>query len=65
MSNQYPDRIPYDSWINSQLSIARHYGSCTLNGDTYVLDYDSCTPTIENGEELYKPDLVKKCANGA
>lgn len=53
------DRIPYDEWINSQLSIARHYGSIVLNGETYVLDYDSCTPAIENGEELYKPDLVK------
>lgn len=56
---KYPDRIPYDSWINSQLSIVRHYGCCTLNGDRYELDFDSCEPQIIDGEEKYFPDLVK------
>ena len=25
-------------WLNSQLSIARFYGSCKFNGHTYVID---------------------------
>ena len=33
-----PDRIPYDHWINSQLSIARHWGCCVINGVKYVVD---------------------------
>lgn len=34
----YPDRIPYQNWINSQLSVARHYGGMTLNGKTYRVE---------------------------
>jgi len=50
-----PRRIPYDSWINSQLSIARHYGGCKVNGKTYKLDR-KCKAEA-NGK--YKPDLVE------
>lgn len=32
------DRIPYQNWMNSQLSIARHYGGCTVNGKWYIVD---------------------------
>jgi hypothetical protein len=35
---QYPDRIPYQAWINSQLSIARFYGGMTLNGKEYFVE---------------------------
>lgn len=57
---KYADRIPYDVWINSQLSIARFYGGCTLNGESYVCDYDNCRKEVnEDGEESYFPDLVK------
>lgn len=51
-----PHRIPYDSWINSPLSIARHYGGCKLNGKTYRMD-EKCKPE-SNGK--YKPDLVEE-----
>jgi hypothetical protein len=27
-------------WLDSQLSIARHYGGCTINGKTYRIRYD-------------------------
>ena len=37
--NQYPDIIPFDKWINSQLSIAKYSWAITLNGKTYVVDY--------------------------
>ena len=52
------NRIPYDSWINSQLSIARFYGGCTFNGIDYVLDYDNCKTTGEGEDKKYFPDLI-------
>ncbi len=38
---EYPDRIPYQSWINSQLSVARFYGGIVLNGKRYVIDRET------------------------
>ena len=52
----YPDIIPYNSWIHSQLSIARHYGSIQLDGKTYEVDYIFA----EDGEDGFCfPDLVE------
>jgi hypothetical protein len=48
------NRIPYENWINSQLSIARHFGGITFNGKRYVLDFENARH--ENGK--YFPDLV-------
>lgn len=31
-------RIPYANWINSQLSIARHYGGINLQGVAYRIE---------------------------
>ena len=49
-------RIPYDTWINSQLSIVRHYGTCRLNGKQYEFDPEQMKKPDENGK--YFPDLV-------
>lgn len=38
---EYPDRIPYQSWINSQLSIARFYGGIILNGKRYIIEKET------------------------
>jgi hypothetical protein len=48
--------IPYDYWINSQLSIARHYGGISYNWTQYVVDW------IFAKEEdwLCKPDLIEE-----
>lgn len=57
-------RIPYDQWINSELSIARFYGSANINWDTYIYDEDTMKQMAEderNGvsdDKVYKPDLV-------
>ena len=52
-------RIPYDTWANSQLSIAKYYGGCKLNGKEYILDYKNCK-TVGKGEDIkYFPDLVE------
>ena len=58
-----PNRILYDNWINSQLSVAKYYWWITIEWKEYILDYDSCT--VENWKlqitsewESYFPDLV-------
>lgn len=38
MSNTEPKRIY--NWQHSQLSIARHYGGCKVNGVEYIIRYD-------------------------
>lgn len=53
----YPDIIPYDSWIHSPLSIARHCGGITTNGKKYTVDW-IFAKTEKNG--LCKPDLVEE-----
>lgn len=47
----YPDRIPYEVWINSQLSIARHYGGITLGQSRYIIDYSD--------NSLVRADVLK------
>lgn len=36
--NEYPNRIPYDTWTCSQLSVARYYGGIELNGKMYRIE---------------------------
>ena len=49
-------RIPFDNWINSQLSIARFYGACTLNGKHYI--FDPAMTKKKNADGKIKPDLI-------
>lgn len=57
-SEKIIDRIPYETWANSQLSIAKYYGGCTLNGSLYILDYKNARKKIVGGEERLFPDLI-------
>ena len=50
-----PHRIPYNTWANSQLSIAKYYGGCNLNGKFYALDYKNAR---KEGDKFF-PDLVE------
>ncbi len=52
------DRIPYEAWANSQLSIAKYYGGCKINGSSYVLDYENARKEVIDGEERLFPDLI-------
>lgn len=54
-----PKRIPYDTWANSQLSVAKYYGGCTINGVQYALDYENCRTEGEGDDKRYFPDLVE------
>ena len=49
-------RIPFDIWINSQLSVARFYGGCKLNGKFY--EFDPEMMKISDKELKVKPDLI-------
>ena len=49
MENRTPERIY--NWLDSQLSIARHYGGCKFNGADYVIAYD------EEGQPLVRKDV--------
>jgi len=54
------NRIPYDTWANSQLSVAKYYGGIKINGVDYFLDYKNCKTTGEGNDKKYFPDLVEK-----
>ena len=53
----YPDIIPYNTWINTQLSIARHYWWIEMNWKSYVVDW-----IFAKVNEDWKcfPDLVEE-----
>jgi hypothetical protein len=66
---EYPDRIPYEHWINSQLSIARFHGGIILNGKRYIVDRETNDLVVpvprrkrkeisekKNGKNLFKAD---------
>lgn len=52
-----PDIIPYNAWINSQLSIARHYWGIEMNWKHYVVDWIFAK---EDENWLCKPDLIEE-----
>ena len=58
MTHDEPHRIPYHVWNNSPLSVARHYGGCTVNGREYRLDMANARTEVVDGEVRYFPDLV-------
>ena len=47
-----PERIY--GWLNTQLSIARHYGSMTYQGQHYQIDYHT------KGEPLVRADVLAR-----
>ena len=38
---EYQNRIPYNAWINSQMSIARHHGGLRIGGKEYLIEKDT------------------------
>ena len=49
-------RIPFLNWRDSQLSIARHYGGCELNGKKYIFDPQMMKKPEKDGK--FYPDLI-------
>ena len=52
-----PERIY--GWLDSQLSIARHYGGMTYQGQHYMIAYH------EDGQPLVRDDVIKREAKKA
>ena len=57
-------RIPYNTWVNSHLSLARFYWGIKVNGEYYEYDREILkqmhldTKNWVSEEKLYRPDLV-------
>ena len=52
MDTNQIERIAPEYWLNSHLSIARHYGACNINGVRYVVD--------PRTNELVREDVLKR-----
>lgn len=52
MSEMPPERI--HGWLNTQLSIARHYGGIEFNGHEYRIAEN------EEGQPLVRVDVIKR-----
>lgn len=50
-----PVMMGVDFWNNSQLSVAKYSGGCTLNGVQYMIDYD----TLDLVMTKFHPTYVK------
>ena len=57
MKPEPPERIY--GWLDSQLSIARHYGHIRFQGVEYVVAYD------EKDQPLVRADVLKREAKAA
>ena len=51
MMEKIPILLTYESWANSQLSIARHAGGIRINGDFYMI--------MSEYSNRYTPDLLR------
>ena len=49
-------------WLDSQLSIARHYGGCELNGKRYVIRYDLAGQPLEEVKAATKRTSPEQAA---
>ena len=56
--NQQPPERIY-GWLNTQMSIARHYGGLTYQGHDYYIGYG------EEGQPLVRADVLKREAKAA
>lgn len=61
MSDAEPKRIY--NWQQSQLSVARHYGGCKINGIAYIIRYDLEGQPLE--EVVMKPKRKKEPRSNA
>ena len=50
------------NWLDSQLSLARYSGGCSLNGHSYVIDMDSKDRPLVRSDVLAAEVKAKKQA---
>jgi hypothetical protein len=47
-------------WMDSQLSVARHYGGCTYQGHAYKVDYNDIDQPLVRSDILLQEKAEKK-----
>ena len=47
-------------WMDSQLSLARHYGGCTFHGHSYKVDYNDIDQPLVREDIMQKEKTEKK-----
>lgn len=57
---EYPDRISYQAWINSQLSVARFYGGMILNGKEYFVEPGTNDLVVKSSKNKAKQRKAEK-----
>jgi len=50
-------------WMDSQLSLARHYGGCTYNGHAYKVDFNDIDQPLVREDIFVKEKKEKKQKN--
>ena len=50
-------------WMDSQLSVARHYGGCTYQGHAYKVDYNDIDQPLVRSDILLQEKTEKKQKN--
>ena len=50
-------------WMDSQLSVARHYGGCTYQGHAYKVDYNDIDQPLVRSDILLQEKAKKKHKN--
>lgn len=60
MKNIELERIPYNQWTNSQMSVARFYWGIKINWKHYEYDREIVKQMSKDNDDdkLYKPDLI-------
>jgi len=47
-------------WMDTQLSVARHYGGCTYQGHAYKVDYNDIDQPLVRSDILLQEKTEKK-----
>lgn len=50
-------------WMDTQLSVARHYGGCTYQGHAYKVDYNDIDQPLVRSDILLQEKAEKKQKN--
>jgi len=59
--NDAPEKIY--GWMDTQLSVARHYGGCTYQGHAYKVDYNDIDQPLVRSDILLQEKTEKKQKN--
>ena len=50
-------------WMDTQLSVSRHYGGCTYQGHSYTVDYNDLDQPLVRSDVFVAEKKAKKAKN--